>query len=204
MWLLHTEGVQDGDQKHGGFTVRITRDGVKVLAKQVQNLTPLMEEIGRYLVKVSQVAFANQRWDGKAWEPKQVPSVMGIVEDLSEGPSFDASRWDPKALINTGALRRSIRFTTSPKSVRMGSSLPYAERHHAGGLNILPITQTVRRNLATLIRANPSLRPALGFLFRKFEVEATVPARPFLGAPKSSKPRIEEITKRYFDEMIRV
>lgn len=198
MWLLHTPP----QEKPNEWKIRPVKDGVQFIAKNFKDLSPLMERVGQYLKSVSLVAFANQRFDKKEWPARKTPSIMGIVEDLSRGPYVSDERFKSrKALVNTGNLRRSLSIVVSPKTVRITSNMPYATLHNEGGLNILPITATTRRNLSTFLKSHPSLRSSLGFLFRKWEVEANIPQRQFMGMPESSRPKIEEIAKKYFDDL---
>jgi phage gpG-like protein len=182
--------------------VRVLHDGVQLLAKGQDDLSPLMEQIGRYLQQVSRISFLNQSFDGKKWAPRRGsanrPSILGAVQDLTDGPEIAASRFtDRPALVNTGNLRRSIRCLVNPKTVRITSTAPYAQLQNDGGTASLPVTQAVRSNLATLLRSQKQLRPALGFLFRRESVSATIPARPFLGVPSNAKAKIEAMAQEY-------
>lgn len=186
------------------FKIKKLRDGVQVLAKQFDDLSPLMERIGQYLVRVCQVAFLNQSFDGERWPARSAPGILGIVQDLTDSPEVRESRFtDRPALVQSGALRRSIRALPGTKTVRITSSLPYAALHQHGGSSSLPVTQAVRQNLATFLRSRPNLRPKLGFLFRAAAVSAEVPARPFLGVPESSRPKLQEIARDWFEQRAR-
>lgn len=181
------------------FKVRVLRDGVQVLAKSLDDCSTLMERVGQYLAQASRAAFTNQSFDGVAWPPRHAseshPSVLTAVQDLTDGPHLSDAAFRPRpALKNSGALSRSIRaVVTGPKTVRLVSDRPYAQLMHAGGPSSLPVTESVKTNLATLLRGSPNLRPALGFLFRVDEVHAEIPARPFLGVAESSRARVAEL-----------
>lgn len=189
----------------GGFKVRILKDGVRVLAKQIEQLFPLMDKLGNYLCQVSRAAFQNQSWDGQKWAEKKAgpltPSIMGSVEDLSKGPEIAASRFAARpALVNTGALRRSFKAMPTAKTVKIVSTMPYAQLQNEGGLNILYVTKAVRQNLAAYLRRMPNLRPHLGFLFNAWQVEATIPARQFIGVPESSRAKIDAMVQEYMQK----
>jgi phage gpG-like protein len=194
-----------GGEARNDFSVRTLRDGVQALSKQFEDLTPLMEELGRFLDAKVLVTFISQTFNGRRWPARQgsasKPSILGVVADLTEGPEVHANRFkDRPALVDTGTLRRSIRFTTSRNSVHLRSTMPYADRAEKGWHARLPITQAVRGNLATLLRGNPSLRPALGFLFRRPSVDADVPPRPFIGVQDKDKAKINEMVRDYLQD----
>ena len=82
-----------------------------------------------------------------------VPSWIGIKVDRSKpdppnqkeyrrGKKKQKGSITKKPLVNTGNLRNSIRSQANPKSVRIGTTVPYAYRMHHGGNN--PITQAQR------------------------------------------------------------
>lgn len=188
-----------------GFVIKPLHDGLEVVTKQFDDLTPLMQQIGTYLCQVSRVAFANQRWDGKKWLTRKAsslrPSIMGVVADLENGPEIHPNRFkDTPALVVTGNLRRSIRSEASKTSVRVFSTASYANKHNQGGSDSLPVTAAVKANLASLLKTNPALRPALGFLFNASTVSVNIPARPFLGVPQSSMPKINEMAAKFMQQ----
>ena len=173
---------------------------VQILKKNARNVEPLLNRIGRYLTQVSRVAFANQRFDGERWPPRSLPNIAGIVRDLEEG-EFNSDRMTKAtpALVDTGALRRSIRYRlTGPKTVGIYSTERYAGLHNNGGTNAIPVTDEVKSNLKILLKALPQLRKSLGFLFRRTSLSVTVPARRFLGVPDASRERIQEMTDEFF------
>lgn len=201
MWWLGRQTNSAGEWK-----IRTLRDGVQVLAKQFDDLGPLMTLIGEHLKLVSQVAFLNQSFDGKKWPERagsaRRPSILGAVADLTHGASISASHFTGRpALVNTGALRASIRYLPGVKTVRVISTEPTEKvtTMNDGGTASLPVTATVKNNLATLLRGHPELRPGLGFLFRRTEVLTEVPARRFLGVAAKSKAKIEELTRNYLE-----
>lgn len=184
------------------FSIRVV-EGTKlqILKRSTKDMTPILDRIGKYLVRVSQVAFANQRFGGRPWAPRSVPNIMGVVTDLARGPSVQANRFEPRpALVDTGALRRSILYSiVGPKTVQVASSAPYAKLQNEGGKSSLPVTRVVKKNLASLLRGRKDLRPALGFLFRKRTVSVNVRPRPFLGVPEGSREKIGDLIERYLE-----
>lgn len=199
MWWLSRQTNSAGD-----WNVRILRDGVQALATKFNDLQPLMEMIGRYLRSASQIAFLNQSFDGKKWPARSGspghPSILGAVADLEKGPEIKDSRFtDRPALVDTGALRRSITYIAGKKTVRLTSHLPYAQLMNDGGPASLPVTVTVKNNLKALLKAEPGLRSSLGFLFGREEVHAEIPERKFLGVAESSRDKIKEMMQDYLE-----
>lgn len=172
---------------------------VQLASRNAEKLTPLLERIGSYLVKVSQVAFANQRFDGKQWPARSLPNYAGIVRDLNQG-QFNEDRLTKArpALVDTGNLRRSIYYRLiSNKTVGVASSAPYAALHQEGGTDVIPISDAAKSNLAQLLSSFPKLRPTLGFLFRRNELTVNVPQRKFLGVPDASRSKIRDLIDKH-------
>jgi phage gpG-like protein len=178
---------------------------VTLVRANARKLDPLLNRIGRYLTQVSRAAFANQRFDGKPWPPRSLPNIAGIIRDLEHG-RFNSERLNKStpALVDTGALRRSIRYRlVGAKSVGVYSLEPYSGIHQEGGTDVIPVTDSVKQNLKGLLKAMPQLRQSLGFLFRKNALSVNVPARPFLGVPESSKARIQEMIDDHLKRKVR-
>lgn len=198
MWWLYNGASKSSVKDDGGFKVKTTRDGVQIMAKRLTDLLPLMQRIGEYLKKRSQIAFLNQAYGNKKWPARKTPSIMGIVQDLTQGPDVSVARFNERpALVDSGNLRRSIRYAAGRKTVTLYSTAEYANLMQQGGPSSLPVTASVKANLATFLRSNRDLRPRLGFLFNRTSVSVIVPPRPFLGNYKEAKPQIEELALNF-------
>jgi phage gpG-like protein len=148
-----------------------------------------LEAIGAMMAADSQQAFKDQRFGGEPWPPRRVPSVMGVIADFAAGKkSPPARRFEGRpALVDTGALRRSITYETDGKTVSVGSNLPYADTHQTGGpTESETITKSVQDLLSKWLAKSgkPWERVFRKYTTKKWEgetIKGSVPARPFVG-----------------------
>ena len=169
---------------------------LRVIAKLVKDATPALAAIGAFLVAQSGRAFREQRFGNREWPARRIPNVPGIVQDLNRGSPPKARRFQGRpALVDTGNLRRSITFSVqAPRSVVVGTTLPYAGIHQTGGLTEPVILTPVGRDtLARVLRRDRNLTDDLGHLFSKPTVFRNVPARPFVGLQPGDSQEIEKI-----------
>ena len=156
----------------------------------------ILTAIGAYLTARSQAAFKDQSFGGVAWPERHVPNIAGIVSDLNAGATNPKRRrFVPRpALVDTGALRRSISWQVQGSSVVVGTALPYASVHQVGGVTKpIPLTFQGKVGLIDLLHRKPKLRESLGFLFQRPIVFSKVPARPFVGLQDGDIAEIERI-----------
>lgn len=178
---------------------------LQLLHLRLKDTLPLLQRVGRYLVRMNQVGFHNQAFGGRApkWAPRAVPDIAGVIAELSKGASIDESRFRSRpALVYTGRLRRSIAFMPSGKKtvelyVADTTAATYGARMESGAPTTIPVTQTVRNNLAIYLRSHPHRRSQLGFLFRKRQVTIAPIPRKFLGIPEFTKPTIKLIVRNF-------
>ncbi len=91
------------------------------LAAAGQDLTPVMRDIGEYLVRVTKDRFADERGpDGTPWQP------------LSEATRKRKRRNKSRILTRDGFLGGQIPFQAGPAEVLVGSPLVYAGTHQFG------------------------------------------------------------------------
>lgn len=185
------------------FGIRFNEKGgeLQVLRPLSRDLRPLMTQIGKLMKAQAQLAFERQaNPDGTPWPARKAPSIAQIVRGLNVGV-FEAS-WMTRtrpALNETGALRRSIRAeVTGPKTVRLVAGVPYAKLHLEGGTDAIPVTRAAKDNLKNLLRAQPGLRPQLGFLFRENSVSFNVPIRSWIGVGMLREP-VQRLVRDYLD-----
>ncbi|MEK0082867.1 phage virion morphogenesis protein [Benzoatithermus flavus] len=138
-----------------GFEIRVEDAEVRAalgrLLELGQDLGPVMDEIGRTLVKNTQLRFEDQRGpDGSAWLPSLRARLQG-----------------GQTLKDTGRLVASITHVATGDRVEIGTNVLYAALHQFGG--------TIRAKQAPYLR----FRLADGTPIAVKEV--TIPARPFLG-----------------------
>lgn len=103
----------------GGFDKAING----LASRPARAKTALMAEIGDALVSGTIKRFADgEDPEGHKWEPSGRAWTEG-VDDGGYG----------KTLVDTGRLRNSIDYVTSPDSVTVGSNVEYARIHQMGG-----------------------------------------------------------------------
>jgi phage gpG-like protein len=143
--------------------------------------TRLPAIVGQEAVNLSGQAFRNQGWDGQPW-PARKPG---------------APRNKGRALLrDTGLLRRSIRVVKmTPSEVTVGTDVPYARIHNAGG--------TI--NAAQRVPAHTRKAHARRTRFGKVQVAAhavgahtrrisiVMPKRQFLGTSPAFVRHIEQL-----------
>lgn len=126
------------------------------MLKRVQNPEPLMRAVGQHMVGVTRRAFRGDQ-QGRppgSWAPRMNPNIPGILSDLKAGRTPPARRWtDRPANVDTNALARSISAeVTSPTSVRVGSTLPYASEAQRGGPIVIPIDASLKAAIRNYVR----------------------------------------------------
>lgn len=171
-----------------------------------------LKQIGAMVVAEAQLAFRTQKWGGKAWKPRSVPNVMGIIADFYEGKAEPPKRrFEPRpALKDTGRLANTLAWRVkSSQTVEIGSNLPYAAAHQFGKqVTSKPITANVQQLLAEWLKkkANAKYRSKLGWLlnekYRDQKLVRNMPKRQFLGLTKQLREDIAEITGIRVTEII--
>ena len=155
---------------------------VAPLLGRLDNLTPLLNNIGVELTAKSQESFRKQAYGRTKWSPRMVPNVAGIVSDLNRNMKPPKRRFQPRpALVDTGKLRQSISFQVGATDVIVGTNLTYAATQQMGGTSKVRLLKSSREALSELLRKRPDLRKQLGWLFSKPEFTIKVRARPFIG-----------------------
>lgn len=172
---------------------------VERIGKALLSPRDALTMVGSLMAAESARAFDVQEYDGKRWEPRAPVNVFGIIADFAAGkrkpPNRRFERRD--ALIDTGALSRSITFELlSDSVVQVGTALGYASVHQTGGdVESEPITDDVRALLLDWLRGpGKRYRRELGWLlnrkFRGVRLEGTVPQRKFVGITKRTRDHV--------------
>lgn len=160
------------------------------LAAKVQNLGPVMREIGQIVRGDAQDNFKGQHGpDGKPWKKLSLVTLMARAHRLTKGKTHKkdgnltkkakAVVITAKILMDTGVLRNSISVLEhTTNSVAVGTQNKYAATHQFG-----------------------ALRGAFGRTKRGAPVPwGTIPARPFLGISSTAEQKILNMIEHYVAE----
>jgi len=143
-------------------------DGRYILPKKLRDLlddpTPVLIQVGRFLDREMRGAFARRSFGGVAW-PEQYPGqsepwihFAGAIGDLAKSPNILARRFqsDHQPLKDSGELFNSIKSQPISKSeVEAGvlAHIDYASKHNEpGGESTIPIEGNIRKNLFVALR----------------------------------------------------
>lgn len=139
------------------------------LEKRAADMTPLMDQIGSVLIDGAnmRIGTTNVDPDGVPWEPSQ-----RAIEDGG------------KTLRRDGYLATSIEAIAYPNMVEVGSNLPYAGIHQAGG------TITAKDGGALTFTLPNGEFVSVG--------SVEIPARPYLGVSDEEQEEIQTLVAEYF------
>jgi phage virion morphogenesis protein len=133
------------------------------LAALMDDMTPVMDEIGGHLVASTQMRFEDGSGPGGiAWKPSLRVLLQG-----------------GQTLVDSGRLKASLTHDAGPKSVTVGTNAVYAAIHQFGG--------TIRAKTAKGLR----FKGADGG-FRRLP-QVVMPARPFLGFDAEDRAAVTDI-----------
>jgi len=155
------------------------------LAARLDAPTPALYAIGTMFAAGARRAFDQQGKGDKKWPPRSVPSLAGIVQDLSQGTSVDSARFEDRpALVVSGRLKGSIRFDVRQDAILLKATAPYASRAAHGGTSRQKLTPQIGSRLRSLARVYPIYGKKLRALAKRADkgetLETQVPARNFL------------------------
>lgn len=202
------------------------------LDRDLKDPHKLLLQLGLILQKQAVDAFRLQGLPGLPWKARSVPNVAGAVQDLSKGPKIKSRRWDARpAGIDTSSLLRSLSSRSEAIrpfglwEVHVGSRLPHAADMQYGGSSLVHIDQTIRDNLATVLRGQRKkrdrlarfagtpverltarledarlrlLRKRMGWLFQYAVVTFRVPPRPFLDVTDDAMGKMMAAVQRFY------
>lgn len=153
-----------------------TADALRQVASKLANLTPVMKQIGSYVLSSTQLRFRGQHGpDGTPWKP-----------------SRRAIREGGQTLVKTASsgLLGSLAWSASQSSAIVGTNKKYAVVHQFGfdGTVQIPahtrrVTTAFGRKLKTPVTANVRAHPA----------HMRIVARPFLGINADDEAEIRAI-----------
>lgn len=125
------------------------------IRQRMLNPDKLLRGIGIYMMGVTKQAFRQQgRPGGPQWVDREVPNAAGILSDLRRGRTPPARRWQGRpSNIDSNSLVNSISWSWKGKdSVEVGSWKPYASHAQSGGVQSIPIDDSLRQALRRYIR----------------------------------------------------
>lgn len=157
--------------------------------------------VGAELDAAAARAFAEQRSPkGDPWRARSVPNVAGLLEDLAGGRPPQAKRFrDRPALVDTGALARSVGYRLEAGRVVPVAAVPYARLHAEGGTSTITVDTTTRRAALRWLastRQPKAVRARVAAAVAEDVLTIRVPARPFLGADAKARRRIRALAAR--------
>ncbi len=173
---------------------RVAQAALQALLGAMQDMTPLMEEIGEDAKAESDLAFRDSRSPfGIPWARlslvTRIQRIQRVASNFTKSGKIKKNPRgiDATPLRDTGRLAASISVDAGPDSVEIGSNLPYAPTHQLGAK---------RGEFGSNRRGSPI-------------PWGDIPARPFLPMPDSTgnlPPNLSAlITQRfqaYIDEVL--
>lgn len=150
--------------------------GFERLLKTAKDLTPVMQEIGTYMVDSTQDRFRSN------------VSPSGVAWDQSERAKAESGR----TLLDRGHLRDSITYDASNTRVDVGTNMVYAAIHQFGG-------KTRAHEIRP--RRAKALRFAMGggdrFAKSVQHPGSNMPARPYLGWSAEDEMEVADIIEAH-------
>lgn len=156
----------------------------------MDDMTPVMDEIGGHLVASTQMRFEDGKGPGGvAWKP-----------------SLRALKSKGQTLVESGRLKASIAHEAGPKSVTVGTNVHYAAIHQFGGeIQQYAYSRKVRFRTFEETDADGVIRKRTLFALKKAKKGVTekavefgarvikMPARPFLGFDEDDRAAVTDI-----------
>ena len=112
---------------------------LRAFASRFSDPRAMLRPMGALILARAQKAFGDQKRGSRAWWPRAVPNVIGILEDLRRGSTPPERRFQARpAGMDRGDLYRSISTPSAARyvgmdTVEVGSRLPYAANVQFGG-----------------------------------------------------------------------
>lgn len=125
-------------------------EALRRMGRALDDPKDMLNAIGAMLASRARMAFQKQKRGAKAWAPRHVPNVPGILADLRTGKRPPERRFDARpAGIDTGRLLADISHQLVGKDVvQVGSSLPYAGLIQYGGDVDIPVPPAIKHALS--------------------------------------------------------
>jgi len=163
---------------------------LKRLDNLLKDRRKVLAALGTVIARDARNAFKMQGIGPFKWKARSVPSVAGIVDDMTRSSTPRSRRFEPRpALLNTGRLQKSIAHRVIGKeAVIIGTNVGYGKTHQQGGISSIKVTDKAKKNLKKFLNTGrgKKLRDKLGFLFGKSILRVKVPKRTFLLVTKKT------------------
>jgi phage gpG-like protein len=178
---------------------------IKSLRDKLDHPEDILQGVGGMLVSQAKQAFRDQKFGDEVWPPRypnqSAPkvNVAGVLSDINAGRAPKSRRFEDRpALMDIGDLQKSITPSIEGTTVTHGSSLPYAQVSHAGGISTQDVHPFARIPLANFLRNNKQYRKKLGFLFHVPSLTTHHVPRPFIGLTDETEAKIVRLMEDFF------
>jgi len=154
-------------------------------------------------------------------------SLADLFDKSFETKSFNGHPWKNRInnrrgslLIDSGALRRSLKYTITGNTITFSSNLPYAKIHNEGGkIKITPkmhrffwakymsLTKRVKKGKKGQVLKGSKANYDEAQIFKalaqkKIGTFITIPKRQFIGESPEANRRIDRIANKYITRLI--
>lgn len=156
-------------------------------------------------------------------------SLADLFDKNFETKSFNGRRWKDRRmsrrgslLMETGALRRSLRYTINGNTITFTSNLPYAKIQNEGGdIKVTPkmkkyfwhryysLSKKVKRSKKGQVLKSSHANNQEAEFFKAMALKPVgsvihIPPRRFIGDGQQTRERIQRITNRYMEHLTEV
>ena len=199
--------------------LKINYHGTKVeaISQALDNPKAALNQVGAYMVKVTQRSFREHKRGPFNWKPRRTPNIPGALRDLENSANVKSRRFqDQPVLLDTAQLSKSFTWRTAgPRAIMFGTRVPYANIHQHGGVSKIKVTKSMRENLGVWLKrqrgkekreaaksgkqAENPMSAAFGWVFQYKagqSIEFNVIARPFVVFTVEDKKQVRAIIMR--------
>jgi phage gpG-like protein len=140
---------------------------IQLIHNPLNNIRILLDEIGETWVSRIQKYFEISGPEEDKWAETQKPQKAAIIQKLrKEGSSVKAAMLnkyfdeEKKPLVDSGTLSNSFTYTVEQKEkhkyqLRVGTNISYAEKHHRGEKDSIPIDDQTKTAMKMLLKKDP-------------------------------------------------
>ena len=165
-----------------------TKASLQKALQRLQDLEKPLKLVGLHMMKSIDDNFASEG------RPEKWDDLSPMTKNMRRGNTY-------QILQDTGNLRRSIAMEVSKDTVKIGTSVPYAQKLQFGGENIMPahdIFPVIKKTLAFVINGHK--------VFAAYahipEIRTTVPPRPFVVIQDEDLDTIQEIFDDWLGDIV--
>jgi phage gpG-like protein len=149
-----------------------------------ENLSELMRKVGEEWRERIVEYFKQGGPEEARWEKTQKPQKAAILKKLDKEGSginiaslnkyFDTNKMPLMGPDSGGTLRDSFTYNVSKSgnqvTLQVGTNIEYAEKHHKGEMQTIPITQSMRDGINRILKSRSKQKGRLRFLKSFMEV----------------------------------